>query len=254
MNRPSIIAHRGASANAPENTMAAFRLAYASGAEGLEFDVRLSKDGVPVVIHDATLERVGELRSKVSDLTLEELKQIDVGSWFDRKHKKRQRTDHSGERIPTLDEVLELAKASDGPLYIELKCDQVSDAEATARAVCGLIGDSPALPRMIVKSFRPAAVMAVRSLLPGVTTAALFSPAILMILRRRRHMIDLAREFGADQLSLHYSLAAKHIVRMAAMPVTVWTVDDPKWIAKCERRGIGALITNDPARFAATME
>ncbi len=81
---PLIIGHRGASALAPENTLAAFRRAIADGADGIEFDVRLARDGVAVVIHDATLERTGLLKRRVANLTADELQAIDVGSWFRR--------------------------------------------------------------------------------------------------------------------------------------------------------------------------
>src|SRR5215208_2524413 len=82
MPAPLIIGHRGASAVAPENTMAAFREAIATGADGIEFDVRLTRDGVPVIIHDSTLRRTGGLQRRVSDLAASELEQVDVGSWF----------------------------------------------------------------------------------------------------------------------------------------------------------------------------
>src|SRR6185295_1303429 len=79
---PLIIGHRGASAVAPENTMAAFREAIAVGADGIEFDVRLASDGVPVVIHDSTLRRTGGLNQRVADLSSQELSKVDVGTWF----------------------------------------------------------------------------------------------------------------------------------------------------------------------------
>jgi glycerophosphoryl diester phosphodiesterase len=84
VKKPLIIAHRGASALAPENTLAAFRRAIADGAEGIEFDVRLAKDNVPVVIHDADLKRVGARNGSVGEYTSAELGKIDVGSWFNR--------------------------------------------------------------------------------------------------------------------------------------------------------------------------
>ena len=87
MQKPLIIAHRGASALAPENTLAAFRRAIADSAEGLEFDVQLSKDNVPVVIHDFDLKRLGRREGFVKDFTAEELQRIDVGSWFNLKNK-----------------------------------------------------------------------------------------------------------------------------------------------------------------------
>ncbi|HET6851924.1 MAG TPA: glycerophosphodiester phosphodiesterase family protein, partial [Pyrinomonadaceae bacterium] len=85
MSTPLIIGHRGASAVAPENTIAAFKEAIAVGADGVEFDVRLTRDRVPVVIHDSTLRRTAGLQRRVADLTWAELEQVDVGSWFDRK-------------------------------------------------------------------------------------------------------------------------------------------------------------------------
>jgi len=86
MTRPLIIAHRGASARAPENTLAAFQMAIDAGAEGVEFDVRLAKDDVPVVIHDHDLKRVGSLNERVASLTSNELGRIDVGSWFNHRY------------------------------------------------------------------------------------------------------------------------------------------------------------------------
>src|SRR4029077_5089067 len=84
--KPLIIGHRGASAVAPENTLAAFDLALKSGADGVEFDVRLSRDGVPVIIHDETLRRTGLRPERVSDLTVAELKQVNVAAWFSQRH------------------------------------------------------------------------------------------------------------------------------------------------------------------------
>src|SRR5215213_6660771 len=122
MKKPLIIAHRGASALAPENTFAAFRRAIADGAEGIEFDVRLTKDGTPVVFHDATLARLTTRKNLVSNLTTEELQKIDVGSWFTRRGANHSGDDFSGETIPTLDGLLDFLKDYKGLIYIELKC------------------------------------------------------------------------------------------------------------------------------------
>lgn len=249
IDNPLIVGHRGASAHAPENTLAAFQMALDVGADGVEFDVQLAKDGVPVVIHDDNLKRTGLRDERVVDLTSKQLGKIDVGSWFNAKYPKRARPEFASETVPTLARVLKLLKSSDGPIYIELKCEN-TNFKPLAAAVCDLIRSSPILPRMIVKSFRLAAIPEVRCLLPGVQTAALFEPSIMTILRRRKHIIAIAREFGAHQISLHRSLATAKLTALAAqaqMPVTVWTADNPKWIARCQKRGIGALITNDPA-------
>jgi glycerophosphoryl diester phosphodiesterase len=253
MTRPLIIGHRGASAHAPENTLAAFRLAIELGADGVEFDVQLSKDGVPVVIHDYDLNRTSVCDERVSDLTSKQLCKIDVGSWFNSKNPSLAKPDFSYETVPTLSDVLKLLEASSGPIYIELKCDETNIKPLVA-AVCEVIGDSPMLPRMIVKSFRLSAIPEVRYRLPNIQTAALFEPSILTILRSRKFIVGIAREFGAHQISLHYSLITPRICGLAEaakMPITIWTVDDAKWLTRSSKLGIGALITNDPAMLIA---
>jgi glycerophosphoryl diester phosphodiesterase len=108
-----LIAHRGASAIAPENTLAAFQLAVSKGAAGVEFDLQLTSEGVPVVIHDSTLNRTTNGQGKVRDHSLTELKRLDAGKWFDVKF--------TGEKIPTLQEVLNLLKDTDLLIFPELK-------------------------------------------------------------------------------------------------------------------------------------
>ncbi len=253
---PLIIGHRGASAHAPENTLAAFKMAIDAGADGVEFDVQLAKDGVPVVIHDATLKRTGGQKGSVAGLTSKELAKIDVGSWFNKKYPKRANADLAKETVPTLAQVLRLLKSSDGPIYIELKATN-ADYRDLAKSVCDVIRDSPLLPRIIVKSFKLAAIPEIRHHLPDVQTAALFAPQILDYLRRRKYIIAMAREFGAHQISLHLSLVTKKLTALAAqaaMPVTIWTVDDPKWVKRCQKLGIRALITNDPARLKSVRD
>ena len=248
---PLIIGHRGASAHAPENTLAAFQMAIDAGADGVEFDVQLAKDGVPVVIHDATLKRTGGQKDGVVDLTSKELGKIDIGSWFNKKYPKRANPDFVQETVPTLAQTLRLLKSSDGLIYIELKATD-ADYRDLAKAVCDVIRDSPLLPRIIVKSFKLGAIPEIRHHLPQVLTAALFAPQIMDYLRRRKYIIAMAREFGAHQISLHHSLVTKNLTALATqagMPVTIWTADNPKWIKRCQKLGIGALITNDPARL-----
>ena len=250
---PLIIGHRGASAHAPENTLAAFQMALDAGADGLEFDVQLAKDGVPVVIHDEDLRRTGLRDEPVSSLTSKQLAKIDVGSWFNVKHPKKAHPEYAKETVPTLANVLEIQKNCSGLIYIELKCDEAT-YKPLAASVCELIRDSPMLPRVVVKSFRLAAIAEVRCLLPEVQTAALFEPSIITILRSRKYIIAMAREVGAHQISLHLSLATAkltHLATDAGMPITLWTTDDPKRINKCRALGIRALISNDPAHLIA---
>ncbi|MGH9948092.1 MAG: glycerophosphodiester phosphodiesterase [Pyrinomonadaceae bacterium] len=249
MTRPLIIAHRGVSAHAPENTLAAFQLAIEVGAEGVEFDVHLARDGVPVVIHDDNLRRTGQRPERIADLTSKQLAKIDVGSWFNAKFPKSAQAEFAKETVPKLKQTLKLLAAFRGLIYIEMKADD-ADFRRLVSAVVDEIRSSPLLSQIIVKSFKLGAIPQMRYLLPNVQTAALFAPEIMHYLRRREHIISLAREFGAHRLSVHYSLVTPRLCKLAAaakMPLTAWTIDDPIWIARRRNLAIGAVITNDPA-------
>ena len=246
---PLIIAHRGVSALAPENTLAAFRKAVEDGAEGIEFDVRLSKDGEAVVFHDADLKRIAGRDEKIIDLSFEQLQEIDIGSWFNRVFPRFANEQFSSEKIPTLKSLLDLLKDFRGLIYIELKCKEL-EVESLVEAVCRAISASHLLPNIIVKSFRLQAIPEVRRLCPGVTTAALFAPKIMTMLRKEKYLLKIAQEFRADQISLHYTLVSKKFMRNAEkknLPVTIWTVDNPRIVRRAIDLGIKAVITNNPA-------
>jgi glycerophosphoryl diester phosphodiesterase len=253
MRKPLIIAHRGASALAPENTFAAFRQAIADGAEGLEFDVRLSKDGKVVVFHDATLRRLSDRKNLVSSLTVEELQKIDVGSWFTKRKTNHSNGDFSGETIPTLAGLLEFLKDFKGLIYIELKCRE-SEIEKLSKAVCEIISDSVLLPQIIVKSFQLEIIPQIKKFCPKVKTAALFAPKIMTILRKEKRLVSIADELGADMISVHFSLATRKLMKKAEkrnLPVTIWTADNPRWIKRAFDLGLFAVITNNPATLLA---
>lgn len=248
-NRPLIIAHRGASALAPENTLAAFRKAVESGADGVEFDVRLAGDGTAVVFHDPNLKRIGGRDERVSDFSFEKLREIDAGSWFNRAFPRIADEKFAEEKIPSLKEVLDLLADFRGLIYIELKCRE-REVGQLAAAVCRAINASHLLPQVIVKSFRLQAIPEVRRLCPAARTAALFAPKIMTMLRKEKHLLKIAQEFRADQISLHYTLVSRKFMKKAEkknLPVAVWTVDNPRFIKRAVRLGITAVITNNPA-------
>lgn len=249
--KPLIIGHRGSSKFAPENTIAAFEKAISDGADGIELDVRLSKDGVPVVFHDANLRRTGLKDHAVSALTARELTHIDVGSWFNRAYPKRAGNGFARETVSTLAATLDHLRDFRGITYVELKCEN-GKVERTVRAVCDVVRNSPIQERLIVKSFALAAIPLIRSMAPGVRTAALFAPKVMTLLRKEKHLVKIAAELGADELSIHYSLATKKLMQRAerrGLPVTIWTADNPRWIKRALRLGIKAIITNDPAKL-----
>jgi glycerophosphoryl diester phosphodiesterase len=250
---PRIIAHRGDSSHAPENTAAAIKMAFDAGAEGVEFDVRLSKDGVPVVIHDETLKRTGGIRSRVSELNAAELAQIDVGSWFNRKFPKNANEHFSRECVPSLQNVLDALSSFEGRIYVEMKC-RPADIIALPKAVCSVLKRQKDRERFVVKSFNLGSLPVVRSLLPDANIAALFDVDIETLLRRKSSLPFLAAEFCANEVSLHHALATPKLCRLLneiGMPITVWTVDKKSWLEKARKLVIGAVITNDPAKMLA---
>lgn len=244
---PFILGHRGASALAPENTLAAFSRAIADGAEGIEFDVRLSRDGVPVVIHDASLKRTGLIDRLVSDMTAADLQEVDVGSWF--ANRNPQESFHA-EKLPTLRKVFELFSGNAGLLYVEMKCDK-DEGSALAAEVVKLTREFRMPERVVVESFDHAAIAAVKEIDSGIRTSALFEPKITRPIStvRRFKMVDIAVAVGANEIALHHTLVGSRVVEKAGragMDIVVWTVDDPAWISRARILGIKALIANDP--------
>jgi len=256
---PLIIGHRGASALAPENTLAAFRRAIADGAEGIEFDVRFSRDGVAVVIHDATLERTGSVKRRVSSLTAAELQAIDVGSWFSRRRARSapREQQFAGETVPLLKQVFQLFEKNEGRLYLEMKADVGAGPELAAEVV-RMIRQTPVRSRIVVECFDLSLIERVKAIDSTIHTAALFEPKLSRpntIVPR--NLAQLAQAAGADEIALHHSLARRRIIEQALrlkQRVVVWTVDNPAWLAKAQALEIHALITNNPARLLAARD
>ena len=246
-NEPLILGHRGASAVAPENTLAAFSRAIQDGADGIEFDVRLSSDGVAVVIHDDTLNRTGLISDAVSSLTAAQLQQIDVGSWFSKRTGNQTR---ANETIPTLSTVFDLFASYNAVLYVELKCTE-PQGPALAEAVVRQIDEHQMRKRVVVESFALPAITEVKRIDSRVRTAALFEPRLSKPLStlRTQTILKLARQHFADEIALHHTLARARVVQAAeddGFEVVVWTVDDVTWIEKARANGIKALISNNP--------
>jgi glycerophosphoryl diester phosphodiesterase len=247
---PLILGHRGASVLAPENTLSAFSRAMRDGGDGIEFDVRLSLDQVPVVIHDATLKRTGLLNRLVCELTAQELQEIDVGRWFC-EHRHKGANAFAGEKLPTLAQVFELFSENLGVLYLEMKCDSRAST-ALAAEVVRLTRESQIANRVVIESFDLSAIAEVKRIDSGIRTAALFEPKLSQPIWtiRRLNMINLALDVGADEIALHHTLAGTSIIERAKrerLEIVVWTVDDPDWISRARSLGIKALIANDPA-------
>jgi glycerophosphoryl diester phosphodiesterase len=251
--QPLIIGHRGASADAPENTLAAFTRAFRDGADGIEFDVRLARDGVPVVIHDATLQRTGLKTGVIAELLSSQLKTIDVGSWFNQAHPNAASAEYARETVPTLKQVFEFVAGTRALLFLEMKCVE-EESERLAAEVVKLIRKCSLADRVIVESFELLALKTIKRLDAGIRTAALFEPTLNrpIALIRRMKIVDRARRCGADEIALHHALVSRRLLERAgqySLETIVWTVDDPKWIQRARSLGIKALITNNPAKM-----
>ena len=224
---------------APENTIAAFREAIAAGADGIEFDVRLTRDGVPVVIHDNTLRRTGGVNQRVADLTSQEISKVDVGSWF--------APAFANETVPRLRKLFTLFQSNNASLYLEMKCDSPAEYKPLAEACCRMIEEYSFKERVVVECFQLPALEILKEIDSEIKTAALFDRAFT-----DQSIIARATEIGAMAVALHHRLARKELVeksKQAGLHVAVWTVDDPAWVAHARDIGIDALITNDPARM-----
>lgn len=232
------------------------------GADGVELDVRLASDGVPVVIHDANLRRTGLCKGVVAKMTSSELGRSDVGSWFNRLHPLLANAEYARQFVPTLDQVLRFFKdhpARPAVIYVEMKADQAEDAYVDlSRSVVQLIRDYGLKSRVVVVSFNLRAVAQIKSLDDAIRTGALFEPKRNTVKIIRKHpMITAALECGAEEILLHRLIASHHIVDLSLesdLQPVVWTVDDPKWVRRAASLGIHAVITNDPAAMIGAVE
>jgi len=247
---PLIIGHRGASAVAPENTIAAFRKAIEVGADGIEFDVQLSSDGIPVVIHDETLHRTASRSEHIVELTAEELKRVNVGSWF-AAQRNSPPDDYSNETLPTLQQLLDHFSSGDSLLYLELKC-RPEETSQIVSITSNVLTNYSIHERVIVECFDLNVIREVKRYAPHLKTAALFQPRLSRphFWSSRQQLIDEALAAGANEIALHYKLADDRTIESAHradLKVVVWTVDDPAWVSRSRNLGVHALITNDPA-------
>jgi glycerophosphoryl diester phosphodiesterase len=224
MPQPLIIGHRGASAVAPENTIAAFRAAIEAGADGIEFDVRMSSDGVPVVIHDETLKRTAGVRRRVKDLSVEQLNDFDV---------------------PSLTQLFALFKSNKLLLYLEIKGREV----ALTEECCRLVEQHRLKERVIFECFEHSTLQLVKHIDSTFKIAPLFKSSALS-----RSVLKKSLAIGADEIAIPPRLATPRLVeqaRDAGIRIVTWTVDDVAGLKRAQALGVHALITNDPAAMLA---
>ncbi len=234
-DRPLVLAHRGASADAPENTLAAFRLALAQGADGVELDVWRCGTGEVVVHHDLDLRRTARVPLRVTDVPLEDLRRLDVGAWRDERF--------HGERVPLLAEVLEALPGA--VVNVELKSTRRPDLGLPG-AVARVIRAARAEDRCLLSSFHPALLAVARVVAPALRRGTLFADERGWRLRERVGRWAGAPSAVHPQASL-VDAARVRAWRARGLAVNVWTVDDAPELERLARLGVSAVITNRPA-------
>ena len=230
------IAHRGSSGSYPENTRLAFEKAIEAGADMIEMDCRLSKDGHVVVIHDDRLDRTARAKGFVKGKTIKQLKKLDVGAWLKKSFK--------GERIQTLEEILEIVSGKveinleikpvlRGPLGIELK-------------VLFIVSHFDYLERAIFSSFDYQSLRRLRELAPDVRIGVLYGAGI------KDNPFQAAREMNAYSLHIQREFATPHFLEEArelGLKSFVWTVNEVKEMEKFLSLGVDGIISDFPEKF-----
>jgi len=226
------IAHRGASAYAPENTLAAFERAVELGADAIEFDIHLSRDGELVVIHDDTLDRTTDGSGPVRERSLGELMRLDAGRWFGE--------GFAGQRIPRLDEVLDRF-AGKIPVALEIKAGSTFFPGIEEKVISAL-RERAAIDHAAVASFDHYALRRLKEIEPTIRTAAL-------LVGRPVSLSALAGPAEANGLALEASFVTKTEVeacRAAGLQLVVWVVNDPAQMRHFIRLGVDGIITDRP--------
>ncbi len=237
------LAHRGARMQAPENTLPAFRLAAELGADGIELDAQLSKDGVPVIIHDFSLDKTTSGHGAVRDFSLAELKTLDAGSHFS--------PEFAGTPIPTLEEVF----AALGPVLlinVELKSDALRDNGLEAEVI-RLIEDFNLQDRVILSSFNPFALNRAYRLNPRIKRGYLWAADLPPVLRWQIFR-RLAHE---DMFHPQWDTVTAQTVKRAHTkrhPVNVWTTNEPADMRRMIALGVDAIMTDYPDRLRQVLD
>jgi len=227
-----LMAHRGASGIAPENTLAAFRICLEYEPEWIELDVHCTADGEIVVMHDSTVDRTTDGSGAISALTLAEIKQLDAGSWKGEKF--------AGERVPTLQEVVELV-GKKARLDVEIKSG--TDTNYVAQRVIEILEAADVLSQSMISSFDVAAIKAAQALSR--------KPALALITSRAEDL-GIARDEGCGWLNLHHTQATADVIqqaRAAGISVCVWTINELKRWEEFKAKG-AAIFCTDMAHLA----
>ena len=235
LDRPLVMAHRGAKDVAPENTLAAFLAAVELGADAIELDVTRCATGEIVVIHDDTVDRTTDGTGSVDALPIDALRALDAGSWFE--------PVFAGERVPLLEEVLDRMA---GQLRLNIEIKRQSAADGIEGEISHLLDGFGVAHDTIISSFDPLALWRMRRAAPELPRALLYADGMPLPLRRAwaRHLVT------PQALHPHFSMVDADYMAWArdkGYRVNVWTVNEPDDITRMAELGVDAIITDHVA-------
>lgn len=238
LSRPAVVAHRGAMAYAPMNTLAAFELAVAQGADGVELDVWLSQDDVPVVMHDFEVDKTTDGTGRLGSMPLAAIKALDAGSWFS--------AEYAGQRVPTLAEVFE-AVGNKLWVNVEIKSLQVQN-QNIAWHVTETIRKHNMQERVLVSSFNPLVLRQMRKLAPEIPLGYLDDVEIKRYIKLFLIGVDYHAWHPASAQVTPETVARAH---QRGRRVNVWTVNDVNGALAMREAGVDAIITDNPDKLLA---
>jgi glycerophosphoryl diester phosphodiesterase len=254
VERHAVIAHRGASYDAPEETLAAYERAASEGADYFEMDLQRTRDGAIIAVHDASFARTSDVAARfparkdaaASAFTLAEIKQLDAGSWFNAAHPERARPEYVGLRVATLDEIIDVADARHRKLYVETK-----DPErypGIERDIIAVLARRHALDRVIFQSFSAPSLKVLAILAPDV-------PRVFLVDAETREknggydgVVALARSIRADGIGPRGTEAWAYASRAHAAGLFIhpWVIDEPWQLALADDLDVDAVFSNRP--------
>lgn len=235
MKKPIIYAHKGASSSAPENTMAAFRLAKAFGADGIELDVQLTRDSKLVVIHDEDIRRTSTGSGLVNRFTYDDLKEYSFGSSFS--------DDYADEKIPLLEDIIKFIKDEDMYLNIELKNNIIRYPNIEELTI-DLIVKYDIADKTIISSFNHWSIASIKNINSKIKTGLLYSAGLY-------NPGGYAKLCNADAVHPYYYGMQPEIIENCHkynVMVNAWTVDNNSDITNICKAGVDGIITNYPSR------
>ena len=245
-----VISHRGANREAPQNTLPAFRKSIEIGVDGFETDIHLTKDGIPVVCHNYTIDETSSGQGDINDLTLEELLTYDFGAYFHEKFK--------GTKIPTLEEFLALCEGADIEIMnIEIKPPRDGNMEIVAKTIDAVKAHG-LFEKLLISSFDPNVLVECKKVDPNCKTGFLYAPNKTFFYKQMLFgYVEFAKKIKADYLHPHYFAVTKTYVKRLhknGIKVNVWTVNKPETANKLLKMGVDGLITDVPQTVNALVE